>query len=237
VDSGERCASGGPPSEDGRHRAPSGPRPALRRPPWARDLPSPTRAAGAKRQNHGLPPAASLIELAELLPAPSPASDPGFHEGLSLASECLFAARREIQRSVRTPISVRDTSIFLDLLRRVSDLLAADGVADDLGRPVTGRELADAGYRLLDTAHEYYILAEHFYSGEVQAARAMRPSDVTEAEIAAVARKAASLKLAVLKYLNKVGEALREKAAPANLATHRPESSSLCADAPPLRAM
>ena len=141
----------------------------------ARDLPSLPEAVDAKRQDpRGLRPATSLDALVELFPAPSPAWAPGFQEKLSLASECLFAARREIQRSVRTPISLRDISVLSDLLRKVSDLLAADSVVTALGRPVSGQELADNGYRLLDTAHEYNILAQHFYSDEVQAVRAGR---------------------------------------------------------------
>jgi hypothetical protein len=67
----------------------------------------------------------------------------------------------------------------------------------------------------LDTANEYCILAQHFYSDEVQAARTRRPSDAAETEIAAVADKAAVLKLGVMRYLKKVGEAL-QNATPVN---------------------
>ncbi len=153
--------------------------------------------------------AGRLGALVGQFPAPSPAESPGFQDRLSLAAECLVAACREIQRSVRTPISLTDSSILSDLIRKVSDLLAADGVAAALGRPVSGPELADAGYRLLDIVNEYDILAGHFFSGEVQEARIERPSNLVEAEIAAVAGKAASLKLEMMEFLNAVKEALQ----------------------------
>jgi len=181
----------------------------------ADDVPELSRAAELKRQDpHDLPSTVSLDALVQQFPAPSPAQAPGFQDKLSLASECLFAARREIQRSVRTPISLRDITVLSDLLKRVSDFLAADSVTTVLGRPVSGQELADSGYRLLDIANEYHILAQHFYSDEVRAARARRPSDAAEAEIATVACKAASLKLGVIKYLKKTGEVLQKKATP-----------------------
>jgi len=113
-------------------------------------------------------------------------------------------------------MSLRDISVLSNLLGKVSDLLAADSVVTALGRPVSGQELADNGYRLLDTAHEYKILAQHFYSDEVQAVRSGRASDTVEAEIAAVTCKAASLKHGVIKYLKKAGEALQNKTEPLN---------------------
>lgn len=212
-----RCARADPPGRESRHWASGGPGPGLHWPLQARDASNLSGGGGAKGQDPlGLPPATSLDALVELFPAPSPSRASGFQEKLSLASECLFAARHEIQRSIRTPISLRDISVLSDLLKRVSDLLGADTVATALGRPVSGQELANSGYRLLDTAHEYNLLAQHFYSDEVQAARAGRPSDSVEAEIAAVACKAASLKHGVMKYLKKAEEALQKKTAPLN---------------------
>lgn len=166
-----------------------------------------------KRRNPcGLPSAVSLDALIQQfpeLPAPSAAQTSGFCENLSLASESLFAACHEIQRSIRTPISLFDISVLSDLVKKVSDLLTADSATTVLGRPVSGQELAETGYRLLDTANEYRILAQHFFSAEVQAARISRPSDVVEAEIAVVTRKATSFKLEVIKYLKKAAEALQ----------------------------
>lgn len=212
---GDRCALGSPPRKDSQYQGPDGLGPGLRWPLRADSVDNLYGATGAKRQDpHGLRPATSLDALVELFPAPSPAWASGFQEKLSLASECLLTARREIQRSVRTPISLHNISVLSDLLSRVNDLLAADSVAADIGRPVSGQELIDTGYQLLDSINEYYILAQHFYSDEVQAARARRPSDAAEAEIAVVARKAAALKLGVLKYLKKAGEALQKKVTP-----------------------
>ena len=65
-------------------------------------------------------------------------------------------------------------------------------------------------------ARTVYVLAQHFYSDEVQGARARRPSDAAEAEISVVAGKAASLKLGVMTYLTKVAEALQKLALPLN---------------------
>jgi hypothetical protein len=174
-------------------------------------------AAGPKgRDQHGHWAATSLGVLVAQFPAPVPAEASGFQGTLAQASECLLTAHREIRRSMRTPISLHDTTVLSDLISKVSDLLAADNVATALGRPVSGLELADAGYRLLDIASEYNVLAQHFYSEEVQGARARRTSDAAEAEIAAVASKAASLKLGVLTFLTKVAEALQKTAPPLN---------------------
>jgi hypothetical protein len=179
----------------------------------ASNIPELSGTTDPKRRNLcGLRSAVSLDALIQQfpeLPAPSPAQASGLCEKLSLASECLFAARHEIQRSIRTPISLFDISALSDLVRKVSDLLAADSVTTVLGRPVSRQELAETGYRLLDSASEYHILAQHFFSDEVQAARISRPSDVVEAEIAAVTRKATSFKLEVMKYLKKAAEALQ----------------------------
>jgi hypothetical protein len=189
-------------------------------PPLCRDRcepPSTSGAADPKRQDHhGRRPAASLDALIARFPAPAPAEAPGFQGRLALASECLRTAHREIRRSVRTPISLHDIALLSELLSKVSDLLSADSVATALERPVSVPELADSGYRLLDSANEYYVLAQHFYSEEVQGARARRPSDAAEAEISAVAGKAASLKLGVMTYLTKVAEALQKVALPLN---------------------
>jgi hypothetical protein len=168
-------------------------------------------ATSPKRQDpHGLRSVVSLDALIHQFPAPSPAQAPGFREKLSTASECLLVARREIRRSIRTPMSLPETSILSDLLMRVSDFLGTDSVTSPLGRPVSAEALIDTGYRLLDTAHEYNILARHFYSDEAEAARARRSSDVAEAEIATVAFKAAALKLEVMKYLKRAEEMLRK---------------------------
>jgi hypothetical protein len=211
-----RCVSDLLPGRDGQYRAPCGGGPGLCWLLRASDLPVLSGAGGPERRDHphDLRFAVSLDALVQRFPAPSSAGAPDFQATIFLAAECSFAARREIQRSVRTPISLRDVTVLCDLLGKVSDLLTADSVTDALGRPVSGPELADSGYRLLDIAHEYCILAEHFYSDEVQTARARRPSDAAEAEIAAVACKAAALKFGVMKYLKKVGEVLREKATP-----------------------
>lgn len=212
---GCRCALDTLSARDGRYLAPCGGPPGSRWALRASYVPELSEAADPKRQDpHDFRSAVSLDALVQQFPAPSPAQAPGFQEKLSLASECLFAARCEIQRSVRTPISLRDITVLSNLLRRVSDFLAADSVTTVLGHPVSGQEITDSGYRLLDIANEYYILAQHFYSDEVQAARARRPSDAAEAEIAAVAYKAASLKLGVVKYLKRVGEVLQRKATP-----------------------
>lgn len=179
----------------------------------ASNVPKLPETTGPERWNPcGLWSAVSLdafIQQFPELPAPSPTQTSGFCENLSLVSESLFAARHEIQRSIRTPISLFDISVLSNMVRKVSDLLTADSVTTVLGRPVSGQDLAETGYRLLDTANEYHILAQHFFSDEVQAARISRPSDVVEAEIAAVTRKATSFKLEVMKYLKKAAEALQ----------------------------
>ena len=46
-----------------------------------------------------------------------------------------------------------------DLLRKVGGFLEA---GPPRWRPVTGRELAETSYQLLDIANEYHLLAQHF---------------------------------------------------------------------------
>lgn len=179
------------------------------------EAPRLSRIPGARRlDSPSLEPAGRLEALAQQFPVPFSTRDPDFRRKLAKASECLSAASREIQRSVRTPLSPGDASALSELLMKISDLLATENVTTVLGRPVSGRELADTGYKLLDSASEYHLLAQHFYSAEVRAARARRPSDAAEAEIAAVAGKAASLKSAVMRYLRRVAEALQSQPKP-----------------------
>lgn len=163
---------------------------------------------GLSRDRYGPDVAARLEALGEQLPVLGSTADPNFMEKLLLASSYVSTARRDIQRHVRTPIPLSDASALSELLKTIGGILTLESITTALRRPVSGQELIDTGYQLLDTSSEYFILAQHFYSKEAIAARAERPSDVVEAEIAAVSRRATSLKASVMEYLKKVEEAL-----------------------------
>jgi hypothetical protein len=152
--------------------------------------------------------AAKLDALGQELPVLGSTADPSFMEKMLLASSYLSTARRHVQRNFRTPMSLPDASALSGLLKSIGDLLALESIAEALRRPISGQNLIDIGYQLLDMANEYFILAQHFYSKEVRAARIERPSDAVEAEIAAVSRKAASLKADVIDYLKRAEETL-----------------------------
>jgi hypothetical protein len=175
------------------------------------------RRSGSDRQYvHGSPGcldytdvAMRLESLQQDLPTPVPASDPGLQRQLSQVSNYLFAAYRDVQRNMRTPMSPSDISALSRLLTSISDLLALEGISAALGRPISGQVLVETSYQLLDTANEYSILAQHFYSNEVRAVRVRRPSDAVESEIKAVSRKAVSLKAGVIEFLGKVADAFK----------------------------
>jgi hypothetical protein len=157
----------------------------------------------------GLDVVARLDALRQQLSLAASTTDSGFGEKLFEASRYISVARHYIQRSVRTPLSLSDVSALSRLLNSIADLMTADGVITALGCPISGPELADTGYHLMDTANEYFVLAQHFYDDEVRAARTGRPSDAVEAEVAAVSLKSASLKGSVMEYLKKAQDVLQ----------------------------
>lgn len=162
-----------------------------------------------RRHADGSDVGVSLDRLGQRLLVLAAATDSDFLETLPLASSYLSAAHRDIQRHVRTPISLSDASALSELLKSVGNLLSLENITTALSRPVSGQELVDTGYQLLDTVNEYVILAQHFYSKEAKAARAERPSDIVEAEISAVSGKASLLKASVVEYLMRVEKVLK----------------------------
>lgn len=140
----------------------------------------------------------------ELPPRGDPFRDQRFKE----LSEYLLIVKRDILRNIRPPISTADTSGLEAVLTSVTDMLSLKSVGDAL--PTSVLELLNTGYDLLDRASQYKVLAGHFFSKEVQAARRGRTSDLVDAEVEAVSTRATNLKKDILEYVDKLVTTLKE---------------------------
>src|SRR5262245_12022970 len=86
-------------------------------------------------QADGTDAATRLDRLRQRLSVLAATTDSDFLETLLMASSYLSAARRDIQRHVRTPITLSDASALSELLKSVGSLLALERISAALSRP------------------------------------------------------------------------------------------------------
>jgi hypothetical protein len=137
-----------------------------------------------------------------------PVAGDGEAQKLQALAAYLSTVRRDLQRNVHPPISPADTTGLEAVLTSITDVLSMDSIRDVL--PVSAAGLADTGYGLLDRAAQYKVLALHFFSRQVQAARRGRTSDAVDAEVEAVSERAADLKKDIIDYIDELRRELSQ---------------------------
>lgn len=145
----------------------------------------------------------ALARRIDALSAELPQSvDANLAKKIDAVFKTLLTARRDILRNIRPPISPTETSGFETLLISIADFLELDTISDRL--PASAQSLASEAYKLRDQASQYRVLAGHFFSRSVQAARKERTSDKVDLEVEAVSNKASDLKEKIIEHIDRV---------------------------------